>query len=115
MWYDADMSASYHMFKAPEAPAPTAMARIAISAMTGSIAPGAVARPTKAVKTTSDMTRGFNSARKSPGMASDTRNSGASVRLCFSTRAICCSSLSYREKPPDGRRFRCSVPQSEVT
>ncbi len=50
------------MFIAPEAPAPTAMQRIAVNASTGCIWPGAITRPTSAVKITSDITRGFNSA-----------------------------------------------------
>ena len=58
----ASMSASYHMFKAPEAPAPSAMNRIAVKASKGCSDTGATINPTKAVKTTSDITRGFNSA-----------------------------------------------------
>jgi hypothetical protein len=44
-------------------PAPTAMHRSAISAITGCMLPGASIMPTNAVKTTSDMTRGFSSAK----------------------------------------------------
>jgi hypothetical protein len=40
-----------------------AMQRIAMTPMTGLMPPGASSRPTKAVNTTSDMTRGFSSAR----------------------------------------------------
>jgi hypothetical protein len=58
----ASMSASYHMLSAPAAPAPTAMHSSAVKAITGCICPGAMTRPTSAVKTTSDMTRGFISA-----------------------------------------------------
>ena len=58
----ASMSLSYHMLSAPEAPAPTAMHRIEVNASTGWTWPGAIIRPTSAVKITSDITRGFNSA-----------------------------------------------------
>ena len=50
------------MFSAPEAPAPTAMQRMEVKASTGWTWPGAIISPTSAVKTTSDITRGFNSA-----------------------------------------------------
>ena len=53
------MSRSYHMLMAPEAPAPMAMQVTATTAVAGSTAPGASSRPTRAVKTTSDMTRGL--------------------------------------------------------
>ena len=65
----ASISASYHMFSAPEAPAPTAMQRSAVKAITGCMGTGASTSPTKAVKTTSDITRGFSSAKKSPTSA----------------------------------------------
>ncbi len=58
----ASTSASYHMFSAPEAPAPTAMQSSAVKPVSGWIEPGATARPTSAVNTTSDITRGFSSA-----------------------------------------------------
>jgi hypothetical protein len=55
------------MLSAPEAPAPTAIARSAIAAMTGWIvARRRDAMPTRAVKTTSDITRGFSSAKIVP-------------------------------------------------
>jgi hypothetical protein len=57
------MSASYHMLSAPAAPAPTEMQASAAKPMTGWICPGAIIMPTSAVKMTSDMTRGFISAR----------------------------------------------------
>ena len=57
------MSASYHMLSAPAAPAPTAMARSEAAPMTGLTWPGAIAMPTNAVNTTSDITRGFSSAK----------------------------------------------------
>ena len=56
-------SASYHMFSAPAAPAPMAIARMAIMASSGLTVTGAAKRPTKAVNTTSDITRGFKSAK----------------------------------------------------
>ena len=56
------ISASYHMFSAPEAPPPSAMNRIAAKPTTGGTPTGATIRPTKAVNTTSDMTRGLSSA-----------------------------------------------------
>ena len=48
---------------------------------------GAATMPTKAVKTTSDMTLGFSSARKSPAVASDMRKPESSS-LASSTRAM---------------------------
>ena len=56
----ASMSASYHMFSAPDAPAPMAMNSNAVKPITGFICPGAATMPTSAVNTTSDMTRGFS-------------------------------------------------------
>src|SRR5689334_3343647 len=61
----ASMSRSYHMLMAPEAPAPTAMQRMATAAISGWIWPGATIIPAKPEKTTSDITRGFSSCRKS--------------------------------------------------
>ena len=55
----ASMSASYHMLSAPAAPAPTAIQISAVSPITGWTCPGATNRPTNAVNTTSDITRGF--------------------------------------------------------
>jgi hypothetical protein len=57
------MSASYHMLSAPEAPPPMAMAMSDASAMTGWGGVGARSKPASAVKTTSDITRGFSSAK----------------------------------------------------
>ena len=57
----ASISASYHMLSAPDAPAPTAMHRMAMAPMTGLIATGAAIMPTRAVNTTSDITRGLSS------------------------------------------------------
>jgi hypothetical protein len=59
----ASISASYHMLSAPAAPAPIAMHRSAVKPITGWTCPGAIMRPTNAVNTTSDITRGFISAR----------------------------------------------------
>ena len=59
----ASMSASYHMLSAPAAPAPIAMQRSAVNPITGWMWPGATIRPTSAVNTTSDITRGLSSAR----------------------------------------------------
>ena len=59
----ASMSRSYHMLSAPDAPAPTAMHSSAVNAITGCMCPGAMTMPTSAVKITSDITRGFSSAR----------------------------------------------------
>ncbi len=54
------MSRSYHMLMAPEAPAPMEMHRIATKASSVPMAPGAMTRPTMAVNTTRDITRGFS-------------------------------------------------------
>jgi hypothetical protein len=51
------------MLSAPDAPVPMAMARIAITASSGLMVTGAATRPTKAVNTTSDMTRGFRAKK----------------------------------------------------
>ncbi len=58
----ASTSASNHMLSAPAAPAPTAMQSSAAKPSTGCRCPGATIRPTSAVNTTSDITRGFISA-----------------------------------------------------
>ena len=58
----ASISASYHMFSAPAAPAPTAMHNNAVNAITGCMGTGASTSPTSAVNTTSDITRGFISS-----------------------------------------------------
>jgi hypothetical protein len=59
----ASISASYHMLSAPAAPAPTAIASTAMMDTNGLSEAGAATRPTKAVNTTSDMTRGFSSSK----------------------------------------------------
>ena len=58
----ASISASYHIFSAPEAPAPTAMQSRLAKATTGWTDTGAATIAAIAVKITSDMTRGFSSA-----------------------------------------------------
>jgi hypothetical protein len=58
----ASMSASNHMLSAADAPAPTAMHRIATAARIGFIGAPAQIRPVKAVNTTRLITRGFISA-----------------------------------------------------
>ena len=47
------------MFSAPLAPAPMAMHRMAMAASSGWIGRSAQTRPVRAVKITSDITRGF--------------------------------------------------------
>src|SRR5271166_7133823 len=59
----ASMSASHHMLSAPQAPAPAAMADIALTNFSQSNGAGASAKPTAPVNTTSDITRGFKSTR----------------------------------------------------
>ena len=59
----ASISASNHILSAPAAPAPTAMQISAAMASTGCIEPGAATRPTKAVNTTRNITRGFINAK----------------------------------------------------
>src|SRR5689334_20519071 len=61
----ASRSASYHWLSAPQAPAPSAMHRIAVKPSTAGGIAGAVSRPQRPVKTTRYMTRGFVSARMS--------------------------------------------------
>ena len=75
------MSASYHMLSAPEAPAPTAMQISAMTASAGCMLPGASTMPVSAVNTTSDITRGFISAMKSPTLPPG-QSAGCSARVC---------------------------------
>ena len=65
----ASVSPSSAMFSAPAAPAPTAMHRMAMAATSGLTEPGATISPVAAVNTTSDITRGFSSWKKSSGWA----------------------------------------------
>ena len=58
------ISRSYHIFKHPAAPAPTAMHKIAVNPKTGWICPGAIHKPQNPVKITKLITRGFNSSQK---------------------------------------------------
>ena len=58
----ASISASHHIFKEPDAPPPMAMNKIAQKASTGCKLTGAAIKPTKAVNTTNDMTRGLSKA-----------------------------------------------------
>ena len=61
----ASMSRSYHMLIAPDAPAPKAIQRMAIVCNIALPSPGARYKPTNPVKTTRDITLGFNSDMKS--------------------------------------------------
>ena len=54
------------MLSAPDAPAATAMQSSAVKAVSGCRCPGAATIPARPVNTTSDITRGFSSAKKSP-------------------------------------------------
>jgi hypothetical protein len=53
------------MFIAPDAPAPIAIQKTAITSKMGLISPGARYKPTNPVKTTRDITLGFNNEAKS--------------------------------------------------
>jgi len=55
----ASKSDSYHIFKAPAAPAPKAMANNEIEAFKNEICTGAISKPTILVNNTNDITRGF--------------------------------------------------------
>ena len=61
----ASISASHHMLRQPEAPAPTAIIRREIAAITGFTVASETTMPTSAVKITSTITRGFSRAKKS--------------------------------------------------
>ena len=54
------------MLSAPLAPAASAMQSSAVKAVSGWTWPGATMIPASPVNTTSDITRGFSSAKKSP-------------------------------------------------
>src|SRR5207302_3415979 len=77
--------ASYHILSTPAAPAPAAIPSIAIDPRNGSRCPGAIINPTSAVKTASNMTRGFNSVRKPHKRVLEV--SGMSNNLALSVRA----------------------------
>ena len=74
--------------EAPDAPAPTAMQRIATPASTGWIAWSAQTRPVIAVNTTRLITRGFRSWMKSCQRAGRTVETGFSERGTASVMAI---------------------------
>ena len=61
----ASISASYHWLSAPQAPAPSAMQRIAVKPSTSGGSTGATSKPHRPVKTTRLITRGLVSATKS--------------------------------------------------
>jgi hypothetical protein len=67
----ASMSASYHMLSEAEAPAPTAMQRMATPARIGFTQRPAQTRPVRPVNTTRLITRGFKSCMKSCQRAGD--------------------------------------------
>ena len=71
------------MFSAPAAPAPTAMQMSAAMASTGCMWPGAATRPTSAVKTTRNITRGFISAKIFGDLAAV--GGGQDFRACVET------------------------------
>ncbi len=91
----ASMSASHHMFRAPDAPAPQAMHSKLAIATTGCTEPGAATMPASAVNTTSDMTRGFSNSTKSP-------NCGSALRAAA---GICAAEMSVTS-PASGREPR---------
>ncbi len=70
------------MLSAPDAPAPTAMQSSAVNAATGLMLPGATTMPARAVKITSDITRGFRSAKKSPTVAAREPSVNVSTTPC---------------------------------
>ena len=79
------MSASYHMLSAPAAPAPGADAEKGDEADHRVVGAGRRQQPHSAVKTTSDMTRGFISAMKSLAPEASPRRSncaGNSREFC---------------------------------
>src|SRR5262245_52980724 len=65
----ASISASYHMLSTPAAPAPAAIARIAMKPKNGLRRLGAIINPTTAVNTASAITRGLVNAMKSGNRA----------------------------------------------
>ncbi len=72
------------------APAPSAMQRIAVKAMTGWMCTGAARRPHRPVNTTNVITRGLVSARKSrqsAGKAGDNGTAGEDIGRAYRPRA----------------------------
>ena len=63
LFITTSISASHHIFSAPEAPAPIAINRMEAKAIIGCTPTGAANIPTDAVKTTKDITRGFSKAK----------------------------------------------------
>ena len=57
-------SDSYHMFKAPAAPEPSATAKREKNAFANPILAGAISKPTAQVKITNDITLGFIKLKK---------------------------------------------------
>ena len=74
----ASRSDSYHMFKAPAAPAPKETNKIPIIASLVETRFGAVNKPTAQVKITNDITRGFISLK-----SSDKLNKSSWLKLLF--------------------------------
>jgi hypothetical protein len=92
----ASMSASYHILSTPAAPAPAAMARIAMEPSSGSKFPGATISPTIAVNTASSITRGFmsetKSTRRSVKRDREGKSCDASIAANFMTYPLSLSS-----------------------
>ena len=84
----ASISLSYHWLIAPEAPAPAAMANRDISASAGCITASARYMAAKLVKITRLITRGFNSAKKSP--AEPLLTSSADAIVAVSSNGVFC-------------------------
>src|SRR6056297_593228 len=104
----ASMSDSHHMLSAPAAPPPTAMKRIAASPTTGCTATGAASSPTSAVNTTSVITRGFRSAKKSRNPASPVCAAAAwlAVFRLASLISVSCQAAHRRTRPAGSFRAR---------
>src|SRR5690554_6788371 len=93
----ASMSRSYHMLMAPAPPAATAMQSTATAARKGWMSPGATSKPASPVKTTRDMTRGFNSAMKSRS-CSLAEPAALSIVTCATFRLSCRSRSTARSR-----------------
>src|SRR6478752_6204824 len=96
----ASISASYHIFSAPAAPAPTAMQMSAAMARTGCMWPGAATSPTSAVNTTRNITRGFISAKYSATSppSAVARTSGLGFTLASAMPAYSPKNVEGREQ-----------------
>src|SRR5580704_7951409 len=110
----ASMSASYHMLRTPAAPAPMAMARIAMNPTPGSILPGAIVKPTSAVKTASNITRGFISAKKSDRRAVN-RDDEGKYGCRTETAVVFIVNSSRRQRYPREVHTRIDVVQSRAS